>query len=161
MRVGTGFDLHRLGAERPLKLAGVEIPGSPGLIAHSDGDVVLHALADAVLGAAGSAHDIGTLFPDDDPEWKGADSSQLLLRVLALVGAEWSIVNADCTVLCEAPKLSPYRDAMRASLAGVLGIAGTAVGVKFTTMEGLGPIGRGEAIACQAVVLLEPGEELQ
>ncbi len=160
MRVGTGFDLHRLGAERPLKLAGVEIPGSPGLIAHSDGDVVLHALADALLGAAGLTHDIGTLFPDDDPEWEGADSSRLLSQVLALVQAEWSVVNVDCTVLCEAPKLSPHRDAMRASLAKVLGIVERAVGIKFTTMEGLGPVGRGEAIACQAVVLLEPGEEL-
>jgi 2-C-methyl-D-erythritol 2,4-cyclodiphosphate synthase len=159
MRVGTGFDLHRLGAERPLVLGGVTIPGSPGLIGHSDADCVLHALADAALGAAGLP-DIGHFFPDTDPKYEGADSARLLAEAVALVRARgWAMVNADVTVLAERPRLAPHREAMRARIAAVLGLDAGAVGVKFTTMEGVGAIGRGEAIACQAVCLLRRAEE--
>ena len=155
MRIGTGFDLHRLGADRPLRLGGVEIPGSPGLIGHSDADCVLHAITDALLGAAAMG-DLGALFPDTDSRWKDADSARLLADVVALLrDSGLRAVQVDCTVLAEAPKLAPYRDAMRARIAAVLGIRPDHVGVKATTMEGLGPIGRREAIACQAVCLVE------
>ena len=155
MRVGVGFDLHRLGSDRSLRLGGVEIGAGPGLVGHSDADCVLHAIADALLGAA-ALGDIGQHFPDDDPEYKDADSRDLLARVAALVsGAGFALVNVDCTVLAERPKLSPHRDAMRRAIAAATGLPDGAVGVKFTTMEGLGPIGRGEAIACHAVCLLE------
>ena len=152
MRVGIGFDLHRLGAERPLRLGGVEIPGSPGLIGHSDADCVLHAITDAVLGAAGTGLDIGAMFPDDDPEFLNADSAELLQRALRRAGGQ--VENVDCMVLAERPKLAPHRDEMRRRIAELLGIAAARVGVKATTMEGLGPIGEGQAIACHAVVLL-------
>jgi len=156
MRVGTGFDLHRLGAERPLVLGGVTVPDSPGLIGHSDADCVLHAITDALLGAAGLP-DIGHFFPDTDPQWKDADSAALLeAAATRLVG--WTIENVDCTVLAEWPKLAPYREVMKTRIATLLGLDVSAVGVKFTTMEGLGPIGRGEAIACQAVCLLARNE---
>ena len=155
MRVGVGFDLHRLGSERPLTLGGVEVPGSPGLIGHSDADCVLHAIADALLGAA-ALGDIGQHFPDDDPAYRDADSSELLRRVVEMVAAAGlSVVNVDCTVLAERPKLAPFRDAMRRTIAAAAGLTEDVTGVKFTTMEGLGPIGRGEAIACHAVCLLE------
>ena len=151
MRVGLGFDLHRLGAERPLRLGGVEIPGSPGLIGHSDADCVLHAITDAVLGAAGTGLDIGAMFPDDDPAFLNADSAELLKKAMRRAGGQ--VENVDCMVLAERPKLAPYRDAMRARIAELLGIEPDRVGVKATTMEGLGPIGEGQAIACHAVVL--------
>ncbi|MEM8885726.1 MAG: 2-C-methyl-D-erythritol 2,4-cyclodiphosphate synthase [Planctomycetota bacterium] len=153
MRVGIGFDLHRLGAERPLVLGGVEIPGSPGLIGHSDADCVLHAITDALLGAAGTDLDIGALFPDDDPQHKDADSALLLREALRHVPGR--IVNVDAMVLAERPKLGPHRAAMRTRIAEVLGLDVGAVGLKFTTMEGLGPIGEGKAIACKAVALIE------
>jgi 2-C-methyl-D-erythritol 2,4-cyclodiphosphate synthase len=149
MRVGIGFDLHRLGADRPLVLGGIEIPGSPGLIGHSDADCVLHAITDALLGAAGSGLDIGALFPDDDPQYKDADSALLLAQARAHVPGR--IVNVDATILAEKPKLAPYRDAMRARIAEILGIEASAVGIKATTMEGLVPM----AISCQAVALIE------
>jgi 2-C-methyl-D-erythritol 2,4-cyclodiphosphate synthase len=159
MRVGIGFDLHRLGADRPLRLAGIEIPGGPGLIGHSDADVVLHAIADALLGAAGLP-DIGHYFPDDDEAHRDADSAGLLAAVVGHVReAGFAIGNVDCTVLAERPKLAPHRDAMRDRVAGVLGVAPGAVGIKFTTMEGLGPVGAGEAMACHAVCLLEEKSE--
>ncbi len=162
MRIGTGFDLHRTGAERPLVLAGVVIPdaaisagGVGGLVAHSDGDVVLHALTDAILGAAGQA-DIGDLFPDTDPRYKDADSAVLLQDAMRVaLDGSFRLVNVDLTVLAERPKLKPHRAAMRARLSELLSLPAGAIGVKFTTMEGLGAIGRGEAIACQAVCLLE------
>jgi 2-C-methyl-D-erythritol 2,4-cyclodiphosphate synthase len=155
MRVGVGFDLHRTGADRPLRLGGVEIPGSPGLVGHSDADCVLHAIADALLGAA-ALGDLGDHFPDDDPRFRDADSSDLLARTVARVAeAGWHPVNVDCTVLAERPKLSPFRDEMRRTIAATLGLTGDAVGVKFTTLEGLGALGRGEGIACHAVCLLE------
>ena len=155
MRVGTGFDLHRTGGEGPLILGGVEIPGASGLVGHSDADCVLHALADALLGAAGLG-DIGEHFPDDDPQYAGADSAGLLEVVRTLVArAGFMVVNVDCTILAERPKLAPHRDALRARIAAILGLDADAVGVKMTTFEGLGAIGRGEAIACQAVCLIE------
>jgi len=151
MRVGLGFDLHRLGADRPLLLGGVEIPGSPGLIGHSDADCVLHAITDALLGAAGTGLDIGALFPDDDPAYLNADSAELLKQAMRRVGGQ--VENVDCMVLAERPKLAPHREAMRQRIADLLGIEVDRVGVKATTMEGLGPIGEGKAIACQAVIL--------
>lgn len=155
MRVGVGFDLHRLGADRPLRLGGVEIPGSPGLIGHSDADCVLHAVADALLGAA-ALGDIGQHFPDDDPQFLDADSRHLLARVVGIVAqAGYGPKNVDCTVLAERPKLSPFRDEMRRTIAAAVGLTEDAVGVKFTTLEGLGALGRGEGIACHAVCLLE------
>ncbi|MHC4449228.1 MAG: 2-C-methyl-D-erythritol 2,4-cyclodiphosphate synthase [Planctomycetota bacterium] len=153
MRVGIGFDLHRLGADRPLVLGGIEIPGSPGLIGHSDADCVLHAITDAILGAAGVGLDIGALFPDDDPQYKDADSALLLTQARAHVPGR--IVNVDAVVLAERPKIAPHREAMRARIAEILGIEIGMVGVKATTMEGLGPIGEGQAIACQAIALIE------
>jgi len=152
MRVGLGFDLHRLGADRPLLLGGVEIPGSPGLIGHSDADCVLHAITDALLGAAGTGLDIGALFPDDDPAYLNADSAELLKQAMRRVGGQ--VENVDCMVLAERPKLAPHREAMRQRIADLLGIEVDRVGVKATTMEGLGPIGEGKAIACQAVILI-------
>ncbi|MGQ0614207.1 MAG: 2-C-methyl-D-erythritol 2,4-cyclodiphosphate synthase [Planctomycetaceae bacterium] len=157
MRVGSGFDIHRLGAPRPLRLGGVAIPEGPGLIGHSDADCLLHALADALLGAAGLP-DIGHHFPPGEPRFKDADSALLLLEVRRLVaGAGFRVANVDCTVLAERPRLEPYREPMRKRIAELLGLAPGSVGVKFGTMEGLGAVGRGEGIACQAVCLLEEG----
>lgn len=154
MRIGHGYDLHALAPARPLVLGGVHIPHSHGPIAHSDGDVLLHALADALLGAA-ALGDIGQHFPDTDPAYAGADSRLLLRRVVALVReAGYSVVNIDATVLAQRPKLAPHRDAMRANIAADLGLDIDAVSVKATTTEGLGPVGRGEAIAAHAVCLL-------
>ena len=154
MRVGTGFDLHGLGSDRPLRLGGVEIPGSPGLVGHSDADCVLHAIIDALLGAAGLG-DIGQHFPDTDPAYWNADSAELTRGVLAMVRDRgYAVGNVDCTVLAERPRLAPYREAMQARIAELLEIEPDAVGVKATTLEGLGPLGRGEGIACQAVCLL-------
>lgn len=155
MRIGTGFDLHRLGAERPLVLGGVTIPDSPGLIGHSDADCVLHAIADALLGAA-ALGDIGQHFPDSDPDYRDADSAGLLKEVLNLVKAEgYQVCNVDCTILAQRPKLAPHRDAMQERIADILGLPRGATGVKFTTLEGLGALGRAEGIACQAVALLQ------
>jgi 2-C-methyl-D-erythritol 2,4-cyclodiphosphate synthase len=135
-------------------LGGVDIPHSHGPIAHSDGDVLLHALADALLGAA-ALGDIGQHFPDTDPAYAGADSRVLLRRVEALVrDAGYGVVNIDATVLAQRPKLAPHRDAMRANIAADLGLDIGAVSVKATTTEGLGPVGRGEAISAHAVCLL-------
>ncbi|MHC4940188.1 MAG: 2-C-methyl-D-erythritol 2,4-cyclodiphosphate synthase [Planctomycetota bacterium] len=149
MRVGIGFDLHRLGAERPLVLGGIEIPGGPGLIGHSDADCVLHAITDALLGAAGSGLDIGALFPDTDPRFKDADSAELLAEALKHVPGR--VVNVDAMIMAEVPRLAPHREAMRARIAEILGIDVSAVGIKATTMEGLAPM----AISCQAVALIE------
>ncbi len=154
MRIGHGYDLHALAPGRRLVLGGVQIPHSHGPIAHSDGDVLLHALADALLGAA-ALGDIGQHFPDTDPAYAGADSRALLRRVAALVrDAGYAAVNVDATVLAQRPKLAPHRDAMRANIAADLGLDIGAVSVKATTTEGLGPVGRGEAIAAHAVCLL-------
>jgi 2-C-methyl-D-erythritol 2,4-cyclodiphosphate synthase len=154
MRIGHGYDLHALAPGRRLVLGGVDIPHSHGPIAHSDGDVLLHALADALLGAA-ALGDIGQHFPDTDPAYAGADSRVLLRRVEALVrDAGYGVVNIDATVLAQRPKLAPHRDAMRANIAADLGLDIGAVSVKATTTEGLGPVGRGEAISAHAVCLL-------
>ena len=146
-RVGIGYDLHRTGAARPLLLGGVVVPHDTGLIGHSDADVVLHAVCDALLGAA-ALGDIGDFFPDTDPQWKDADSMELLRVVVARVGP---IAHVDCTVMMERPKLSPHRDAIRASLEAVLGCT---VNVKATTGEGMGFVGRGEGVAALAVATL-------
>lgn len=154
MRIGHGYDLHALAPGRRLVLGGVRIPHSHGPIAHSDGDVLLHALADALLGAA-ALGDIGQHFPDTDPAYAGADSRVLLRRVVALVReAGYGVLNIDATVLAQRPKLAPHRDAMRANIAADLGLDIGAVSVKATTTEGLGPVGRGEAISAHAVCLL-------
>jgi 2-C-methyl-D-erythritol 2,4-cyclodiphosphate synthase len=156
-RVGQGWDLHRLAAGRPLVLGGVTIPFEQGLDGHSDADVLTHAILDALLGAIADG-DIGTHFPETDPAWRGAASLDLLGRALTRVrAAGWRVVNVDATVIAERPKLSPHRDAMRAALAGALGIDAVAVSVKAKTAEGLGTEGRGEAISAQAVVLLARG----
>ncbi len=154
MRIGHGYDLHALALGRRLVLGGVRIPHSHGPIAHSDGDVLLHALADALLGAA-ALGDIGQHFPDTDPAYAGADSRVLLRRVASLVReAGYGVLNIDATVLAQQPKLAPHRDAMRANIAADLGLDIGAVSVKATTTEGLGPVGRGEAISAHAVCLL-------
>lgn len=153
-RVGTGYDLHQLRAGRDLVLAGVVVPNAVGPLGHSDGDVVCHALTDAVLGAAGSG-DIGQMFPDTDPQWKDAAGLDLLARAVAAVRElGWTVVNADVSVLLERPKLRPHVPAIRANLAEVLGVPVEAVSVKGKTNEGLDAVGRGEAIASHAVVLL-------
>ena len=152
-RVGQGFDVHAWSdeANRPLVLGGVVLPGERGLAGHSDADVLAHAVADALLGAAGLG-DIGTHFPDTDSRWRGADSLTLLGHVVGLVQAEgWSIGNVDTTVVLEAPKLAPHRAAMEERLAGVVGAP---VSVKAKRAEGLGALGRGEGVACLAVALL-------
>jgi len=155
LRVGHGFDAHRFEAGRRLVLGGVEVPHDQGLAAHSDGDVVLHALCDALLGAA-ALGDIGTHFPDDDAAYAGIDSRVLLARVMQAVrGRGLTPVNADVTVIAQAPRLKPHVPAMRAVIAADLGVAGDAVNVKATTTERMGWIGRGEGIAAHAVVLLE------
>lgn len=152
MRIGNGFDVHAFGPGSHVTLAGVRIPHSKGVVAHSDGDVVLHALCDALLGAAGLG-DIGEHFSNQDARWKGADSKVFVHAVLEMLAVrKLRVVNADVTVLAEEPKLSPHRAAMRQCLADLLGT--TAVNLKATTTEGLGFIGRGEGIAAQAVVLL-------
>lgn len=151
-RVGYGVDFHRFAEGRRLVLGGVEVPSERGLLGHSDADVVLHALSDALLGAAGLG-DIGRHFPDTDPAYKGADSRRLLERVVAMVAeAGWEVVNADLTLVLQAPKIAPYREAMERTMAGLLGC--DAVNLKATTPEGLGALGRGEGAECRAVVLL-------
>jgi 2-C-methyl-D-erythritol 2,4-cyclodiphosphate synthase len=155
MRVGIGFDIHRLVAGRPLIVAGIELPFDKGALAHSDGDVVLHATADALLGAAGLS-DLGEHFPDSDPAWKDASSSDILNRVYHLIkAADWRVVNADVNVMLEKPKLVPHKREMRSRLHELLWTESpTDISIKARTMEGLGPIGAGEAIAAQVVVLL-------
>lgn len=154
MRIGTGYDLHRLVEGRPLILAGVIIPFDRGLLGHSDADIVCHAVTDAVLGAA-ALGDVGRLFPDTDPRWKDADSLELLRAAMQHVrDAGYSASNVDVTVIAERPKLLPHLDAMRANLAAALGIAVAAVSVKGKTNEQVDAAGRGEAMACHAVALL-------
>jgi 2-C-methyl-D-erythritol 4-phosphate cytidylyltransferase/2-C-methyl-D-erythritol 2,4-cyclodiphosphate synthase len=155
VRVGSGYDLHRLVEGRPLMLGGVAIPFERGLAGHSDADVLCHAITDALLGAA-ALGDIGQHFPDTDPAWKGASSADLLARVAALVRERrFEIVNVDATVIAERPKLGPHRAAIVERLCSVLGVPDGAVSVKAKTNEGVDAVGRAEAIAAQAVVLLE------
>ena len=157
LRIGHGFDVHAFAEGRRLILGGVEVPSARGLAGHSDADVVAHALMDAVLGAL-RAGDIGRLFPDNDPAYEGADSLVLMRRVAGLVRERgWRVVDVDCTIAAQAPKLAPYRDEMRANMAAALGVEKDAVGVKATTTERLGFVGREEGIAAWAVALLERG----
>lgn len=153
MAVGHGYDIHRLAPGRKLVLGGVEVPHPVGLEGHSDGDVVIHALIDALLGAAGMG-DIGQKFPDTDPAYRGISSEVLLTRVMDEIRRRWSVVNADLTVIAEEPKIAPHRPAMLRRLSALLGIPG--VSVKAKTAEGLGPVGERKAIECHAVVELRP-----
>ncbi len=154
-RIGQGFDVHALVEGRPLILGGVTIPHPRGLLGHSDADVLLHAITDALLGAAGLG-DIGRHFPDSDPQWKGADSRVLLRGAMMLAAAAgWHVGNVDCIIVAEAPKIAPHAAAMCANIAADLGIAVAQVNIKGKTTEKLGFTGRGEGIAAQAVVLLQ------
>jgi 2-C-methyl-D-erythritol 4-phosphate cytidylyltransferase/2-C-methyl-D-erythritol 2,4-cyclodiphosphate synthase len=154
MRVGTGYDLHRLVEGRPLVLGGVTVPSGKGLAGHSDADVLAHAITDAVLGAVARG-DIGRHFPDTDPQWEGASSMAMLAHAVALSGeAGFDIVNVDAVVIAERPKLAPHLEAIRASLAAVLGVETSRVSVKGKTNEGVDAIGRGDAMAVHAVVLV-------
>jgi 2-C-methyl-D-erythritol 2,4-cyclodiphosphate synthase len=154
-RVGIGFDAHQFSEGRTLKLGGVEIPGSKGLKGHSDSDVLLHALADALLGAA-ALGDIGTHFPDTDPAWKGASSQIFIEKILAMLQKEnWTLVNADLIVLAEVPKLHSHKSTIRKSIASMLQLPENRVSIKATTTNHMGFIGREEGIAAQAVVLIE------
>jgi 2-C-methyl-D-erythritol 2,4-cyclodiphosphate synthase len=163
VRVGLGYDIHRLVEGRPLVLGGIAIDWDRGLLGHSDADAVVHAIIDALLGAA-ALGDIGTHFSDRDERWRGADSIALLEQTVALLaGRGFAVGNVDTVVVAEAPRLAPHIHAMRARLAGALGIAVERVSVKATTDEGLGPVGRREAIAARAVALIhshgpEPSE---
>ena len=153
-RIGSGHDTHRLGEGRPLVLGGVRIEHPRGLVGHSDADVVLHAITDALLGAAGLG-DIGDAYPDTDPQWRDADSRKFLAETLTrLDQLGWSVVNLDVTIFAEEPKLGTNKAAIRARLAGLLGVPLERVNVKAKTGEKVGPIGRAEAIGCHAAVLI-------
>jgi len=155
-RIGHGHDIHRIVDGRPLILGGVKIDAPFGLLGHSDGDAVLHSICDAILGALGRG-DIGKLFPDTDERYRGADSADLLTRVVELMkGASLCIGNVDVTISAERPRLGPYRQAICARIAELLGTNAAAINLKAKTNEGLDAIGRGEAIAATAVVLLVP-----
>lgn len=155
MRIGIGYDVHAFGDGDHVMLGGERLAFRRGVVAHSDGDVLLHAICDALLGAL-ALGDIGAHFPPSDPRWRGADSRVMLRQVAALVaGRGWRTGNVDAVVVCEAPKLAPHVDAMRANIAADLGIGIDCAGVKATTSERLGFTGRGEGIAAQAVVLLQ------
>jgi 2-C-methyl-D-erythritol 2,4-cyclodiphosphate synthase len=155
MRIGQGFDVHAFGAGDHVMLGGVRIPYGRGVVAHSDGDVVIHALCDAVLGALGEG-DIGRHFPDSDPRYRGADSRVFLRTVAEMMrSAGFKLVNADLTVLAEAPRIAAHRDAIAANLAADLGVEARFINVKATTTERMGFIGRGEGLAALASALLE------
>jgi 2-C-methyl-D-erythritol 2,4-cyclodiphosphate synthase len=157
LRVGIGVDAHAFSDEAKLMLGGVELPG-PGLAGHSDGDVVTHALIDAILGAAGLA-DIGDLFPSGDAEWEGASSLDLLARAYGeATGVGWELVNADCVLIGEEPRIAPVRVELRERLSGALGVEADRVTVRATTTDRLGFTGRGEGLAAQAVALLSRQE---
>ena len=154
MRIGSGFDVHAFGEGDHLMLGGVRIPFERGVQAHSDGDVAIHALCDALLGAL-ALGDIGTHFPPTEEQWRGADSRRFLRHCALLMDQHgWTLANADLTIICERPRIGPHVEAMRAALAADLGATPAQVSVKATTTEKLGFTGRGEGIAAQAVVLL-------
>jgi 2-C-methyl-D-erythritol 2,4-cyclodiphosphate synthase len=154
-RVGVGFDVHRLVDGRPCVLGGVRIPHPSGPLGHSDGDAVLHAIADALLGAAG-LDDLGTLFPDTDPKWKGADSARLLQSAIEKVrAAGFRVVNLDVVIATEGPRIAPHRAAMRKRIGELVGVDWTAVNVKGKTLEGLGALAGGTGVAVQAVCSIE------
>ena len=153
-RIGQGYDVHAIAEGLPMYLGGVQIPSQTGFVAHSDGDVAIHALCDALLGAL-ALGDIGHLFPDTDERWKGVDSKELLAAVLDLPEyRRWYVVNADITIALQAPKLAPYIDEMRETLSTVMGISPARVSVKATTTERLGFVGRGEGCEVWAIVLI-------
>lgn len=155
MRIGQGFDVHQLVADRRLVLGGVEIPFERGLEGHSDGDALLHAVADAILGAIG-AGDLGRHFPSTDARWRGVASREILARVLVLMAeAGFAIGNLDATIVAQVPRLAPHQKAIHQNLAGLLGLEPSRVNLKITSTDQLGAIGRGEGIAGMAVVLLE------
>jgi len=155
LRIGEGWDIHALVPGRPLILGGIHIPHPSGLLGHSDADALLHAITDALLGAA-ALGDIGTLFPDTDAQYAGADSAQLLAHAMQRVAAQgYALINLDTTVIAQAPKLAPYKAAMQARIAAVLGLQASQVNVKAKTAEKLGPVGQGLAIECRAVALLQ------
>lgn len=155
MRIGQGYDVHKLITGRDLLLGGVKVPYEKGLDGHSDADVLVHAIMDALLGAA-ALGDIGKLFPDNDPEYKGADSLQLLLKVSGIVKEQgYKIANIDSTIIAQEPKLRPYIDLMRENIAKAAGIEPERVSVKATTEEGLGFTGKKEGIAASAIALIE------
>jgi 2-C-methyl-D-erythritol 2,4-cyclodiphosphate synthase len=155
MRVGTGYDSHRFAEGRDLVLGGVRIPDHPGLLGHSDGDAVAHAVIDAILGAA-AAGNVGSHFPPSDEAFKDADSMELLRRaVLVLESRNYQVVNVDVTVICESPRIGPWVDAMRQRLGEVLRVGPSAVSVKGKSNEGMGWVGRGEGLAVQAVALID------
>jgi 2-C-methyl-D-erythritol 2,4-cyclodiphosphate synthase len=155
VRVGIGHDTHRLSVGRPLILGGLSIDHPLGLVGHSDADVVCHAVADALLGAAGMG-DIGEHYPDTDPKWRGLDSTKLLAEVVDRVKlAGWRAANCDVIIHAQEPKLSPFKPGIRANLARLLGLEEAAVNVKAKTGEHAGPVGRQEVIVCEAVVLIE------
>ena len=156
MSVGVGYDSHRFDETRPLVLGGVEIPGSPGLAAHSDGDAIAHAVTDAVIGATAMG-DIGTLFPDDDPANAGADSVEMLTAVVRSIEAQGlGVQNVDVTVITEKPHIGSHASAMRERIAEALGTSFSSVSIKAKSNEGMGWIGRGEGLAVIAVALVEP-----
>lgn len=155
LRIGQGYDVHAFTAGDHVTLGGEKIPHGHGILAHSDGDVLLHAICDALLGAAGLG-DIGMHFPDTDPRWKGADSRAFVRHARELLKErDYVVVNVDSTVICEAPRLGKYREAMRANIAADLGVNITRVNIKATTSEKMGFIGRAEGLACQAIALIE------
>ncbi len=159
MRIGQGFDVHRLTEGRPLILGGVVIPYELGLLGHSDADVLLHAIMDALLGAI-AARDIGYHFPDSCADFRGADSMELLAKVVALVREQgYRVVNLDTTILAQKPKVAAYIEAMRINIAKVIKVSPAVVSIKATTTEGLGFTGRGEGIAAMAVALLEKAND--
>ena len=158
-RVGLGFDLHRLVPGRPCRLGGIDLPHDTGPAGHSDGDAVLHAIIDALTGAAG-LDDVGTLFPDTDPEWQGADSGTLLRSVCKLVQeAGFTPVNLDVVIATEGPRIAPHRGSMRASIAQLTGLQESCVNVKGKSLEGLGALADGAGVAVQAVCLLRRSED--
>lgn len=155
LRIGQGYDVHAFTAGDHVTLGGEKIPHTHGILAHSDGDVLLHAICDALLGAAGLG-DIGMHFPDTDSRWKGADSRAFVRHVRDLLKErDFVIVNVDSTVICETPRLGKYREAMRTNIASDLGVNITRVNIKATTSEKMGFIGRAEGLACQAIALIE------
>jgi 2-C-methyl-D-erythritol 2,4-cyclodiphosphate synthase len=155
MRVGSGFDIHAFGPGDAVMLGGVHVPHSHGVLAHSDGDVLLHALVDALLGAAGLG-DIGQHFPDSDPQWKGVASERFVLATMQRLAEDrWHVVNADLTLLAQLPRIAPHREAIRAHVAAMLSLPPDAVNLKATTPEHLGALGRGEGLAAMATVLID------
>ena len=154
-RVGSGFDIHAFGPGDSVMLAGVRVPHTHGVVAHSDGDVLLHALVDALLGAA-ALGDIGQHFPDSDPQWRGVESTRFVAHTCQMLERRhFKLINADLTLLAQAPKISPWRDQMRFTIAAALQVSEACVNIKATTTEHLGFIGRNEGLAAMAVVLLQ------